>query len=123
GGYKLRPRAVTLTMFVRLYLADLFVHGIGGGKYDELTDAIVASFFRVTPPAYAVVTGTLRLPFPSRPDYRDRILAERRHRRDWRWNPQLFIEPERRKAVDALIASRPSGRAEREQWFRDIRAA
>jgi hypothetical protein len=42
-GCKVRPRALTTTMFARLFLADLFIHGIGGGKYDELTDALIGN--------------------------------------------------------------------------------
>src|SRR5262249_26691973 len=34
-----RPRALTLTLFARVCLGDFFIHGIGGGKYDEVTDA------------------------------------------------------------------------------------
>ncbi len=36
---RLRTRALTTTMFARLLLGDLFLHGIGGAKYDELGDA------------------------------------------------------------------------------------
>jgi len=50
-GVRLRPRALTTTMFARLLLADLFVHGIGGAKYDELTDEIIAEFFGLEQPA------------------------------------------------------------------------
>ena len=48
----LRPRALTLTLFARLCLGDFFIHGIGGGKYDEVTDAIIRDYFGVEPPAY-----------------------------------------------------------------------
>jgi hypothetical protein len=43
-------------------LADLFIHGIGGAKYDEATDAICERFFGSAPPQYATISGTLRLP-------------------------------------------------------------
>ncbi|MFO0960057.1 MAG: hypothetical protein U0800_21915 [Isosphaeraceae bacterium] len=49
-GVRLRSRALTTTMFARLLVGDLFVHGIGGAKYDELGDAIVRRFFRIDPP-------------------------------------------------------------------------
>ena len=32
---RLAPRALTLTMYFRVLLADQFVHGIGGGRYDH----------------------------------------------------------------------------------------
>lgn len=59
---RLAPRALTLTTFMRLLVADLFVHGIGGGRYDQVTDRTFRSFFRVSPPAFAVATGTLYFP-------------------------------------------------------------
>lgn len=61
-GICIRPRALTTTMFARLFLADLFVHGIGGGKYDQLTDLILQEWLGIKPPTYSVVTGTWRLP-------------------------------------------------------------
>ena len=45
AGCKVRSRALTTTLFARLLLADLFLHGIGGGKYDELTDELMRRFF------------------------------------------------------------------------------
>ena len=61
-GVCLRPRALTNTMYARLICCDLFVHGIGGAKYDELTDAICARFFGMAPPPFLLFTATLRLP-------------------------------------------------------------
>ncbi len=63
GKIKLRTRALTTTLFTRLCLSDLFVHGIGGAKYDEITDHIIARFFRVTPPGFLTLSATLDLPF------------------------------------------------------------
>lgn len=61
-GIKLRTRALTTTLFARLVLSDLFLHGIGGAKYDQVTDQIVRLFFRFEPPKFAAVSATLRLP-------------------------------------------------------------
>lgn len=61
-GVLLRPRALITTMFVRLVISDLFLHGIGGGMYDQLTDAIMREFFGIEPPAMCVATATLHLP-------------------------------------------------------------
>ena len=60
---RIRPRALTLTMFARMFLADLFVHGLGGGKYDQITDHIIRKFYGLEPTPFAVVTGTCFLPF------------------------------------------------------------
>jgi len=66
-GIFVRPRALITTMFARLLASDLFVHGIGGAKYDQLTDQIIVDFFGVDPPRYVTATGTWRLPtgFPE----------------------------------------------------------
>lgn len=61
-GWKFRPRALTNTLFARAFFADAFLHGIGGAKYDEMTDRLIARLFGVTPPSYLTVTTTQRLP-------------------------------------------------------------
>ena len=60
-GWKIRPRALTLTLFCRICLGSVFVHGIGGAKYDEMTDALMQRWLGLTPPAIIVATATLRL--------------------------------------------------------------
>ena len=61
-GLRVRTRALTTTLFARLYLADLFVHGIGGAKYDEMTDEIIRRYFGTSPPAFATLSATVHLP-------------------------------------------------------------
>ncbi len=61
-GICLRPRALLTTMYLRLFVSNLFVHGIGGGKYDQLTNAIIHEYFGIEPPPMCVATATLRLP-------------------------------------------------------------
>jgi hypothetical protein len=59
---RLSPRALTLTTFLRLLVVDQFVHGIGGGRYDQVTDRLLARHFGIDPPTFAVATGTLFFP-------------------------------------------------------------
>lgn len=59
---RLSPRALTLTLFVRLFFADQFLHGIGGGRYDQVTDRVIEQFFGIAPPAFSVTTATLYFP-------------------------------------------------------------
>jgi hypothetical protein len=61
-GIKVRTRALTTTLFARVVLSDLFLHGIGGAKYDQVTDQIARSFFGFAPPEFGTVSATLRLP-------------------------------------------------------------
>ena len=91
-GIRLRTRALTTTLFVRLCLADLFIHGIGGAKYDEITDRLFEQLFNVTAPRFATVSATFHLPQggPSLTSIHD----ERRLRqqlRDLRYNPDRYI--------------------------------
>ena len=62
NNLRLTPRALTLTTFLRLMVTDQFVHGIGGGRYDQVTDRILESYFGIPAPAFAVTTGTLYFP-------------------------------------------------------------
>jgi hypothetical protein len=59
---RLSPRALTLTMFLRLLLVDQFVHGIGGGRYDQVSDRVIERFFGIAAPAFCVTTATLYFP-------------------------------------------------------------
>jgi hypothetical protein len=59
---RLAPRALALTLFARLVLCDLFVHGIGGGHYDRVLDRILTEHFDLTPPRFAVASATLLHP-------------------------------------------------------------
>ena len=64
-GICIRPRALMTTMYLRCFIADLFVHGIGGGTYDELTDDIMRHWLGIEPPAYLTSSASLQLPFCS----------------------------------------------------------
>lgn len=59
---RLSPRALTLTAVLRLLAADQFVHGIGGGQYDQVLDKLIARHFQLDPPRFAVTTATLYFP-------------------------------------------------------------
>jgi len=91
AGWHLRPRALTLSLFLRLFLGDVFIHGIGGAQYDEMTEEFVRDFFGVSLPPLLCVSATLHLPLPhSRLRWSD-ILAARRDSRDLRYNPQRHL--------------------------------
>src|SRR5262249_22095997 len=91
NGFKVRPRALTNTLFARLFVADLFIHGIGGGKYDELTDEIIRRYYGAEPPKYMVLSGTLLLPFPTYPSSADDCRRLAWTRRDLDYNPQRYL--------------------------------
>ncbi len=113
----IRPRALTLTLWVRLLLCDLFVHGIGGAKYDRVTNDIFRTYYRCEPPAMACVSATLRLPLP-RAAVQPGDLAAAIHRlRDLQFNPQRYL----RAAPPPLLEERERLIVE-SQRLRDLRA-
>ncbi|MCI0702059.1 MAG: hypothetical protein L0241_13330, partial [Planctomycetia bacterium] len=127
----LRPRALTLTLFARVCLADFFIHGVGGGKYDEVTDAIIRDYFGIEPPAYQVLSATLHLPLPTFPSTADDLKRAERHLRDLRWNPQRYLSAEQRANSEvetmlatraALVANEPpyAEHSARRDWFRAL---
>jgi hypothetical protein len=91
-GVKLRPRALVTTLFARLFLCDMFMHGIGGSKYDELTDALLRDFFGVHPPTYASVSATLHLPIERPRVSRDDWLATVDSLRQLTYHPDRFVD-------------------------------
>jgi hypothetical protein len=129
-GRKVRTRALTTTLFARLLLADVFIHGIGGGKYDELTDEIVRLYFRLPPPGFLVLTVTLRLPLPRFPATPDDLRLAQRFVRDRYWNPQRYLsaqstnDPAVRSIVaerSALASSGPVGQPARRDRYTQFR--
>ncbi len=135
-GVRLRPRALATTLFSRLLLADLFIHGIGGAKYDEMTDPLGTEFFGVEMPEYLTLTGTRWLPlgggFPTAlSDWR----AAQRDVRDARYNGEKFVNgeanllvAEKRRLVAELKALQGerrggrAGRSRRREVARQLRA-
>jgi hypothetical protein len=105
--WKVRSRALTNTLYARLFLSDAFLHGLGGGKYDAVTDTIGNHFYGVEPPRYLVLSATLRLPFVENPTPPAQLLHLARRLRDLHYNPQRHLPP------DAIPA--PTG--EKQEWI------
>lgn len=62
NNLRLSPRALTLTTVLRLLVVDQFVHGIGGGQYDQVADDVIRRHFGIEPPRFCVTTATLYWP-------------------------------------------------------------
>jgi len=90
SGIVLRPKAITFTMFARLGLSDLFLHGVGGGRYDRVTDVLIAEIFGCTPPPYVVATATVHLPLGEESRAEDARALERRLM-DLQHNPERYL--------------------------------
>ncbi len=59
---ELLPRALLLTLLVRLGMCDLFVHGTGGARYDRAMEHWLDHWLGLRPAPIAVVTASLHLP-------------------------------------------------------------
>lgn len=94
-GIQVRPKAIPLTLFARLFLGDLFIHGTGGARYESIGDFLLAArwpgAFGKETPGYAVCSATVHLDMPA--------ARERAARREWleelvrslQHNPQRIV--------------------------------
>jgi hypothetical protein len=67
------------------------VHGIGGGKYDELTDEVMRRVYGLEPPRFLILSATLLLPFPRQPVTEEDCRRLSHALRDLTWNPQRHL--------------------------------
>jgi hypothetical protein len=128
---KLRSRALITTLFARLFLCDLFLHGIGGAKYDALTDVLIRRLFQVEPPRFLVLSATMQLA-PGLPDIDETDVRRVDHRlRELRFHPETFARSqpgqdglqtwvERKRAWIRAAAGSPD--LARQRWL-EIQAA
>ncbi|UCF43536.1 MAG: hypothetical protein JSV99_01005 [Planctomycetota bacterium] len=98
-----------MTLFTRLFLADWFVHGIGGALYEDITDSILENYYRVKGLSFGVATATATLPLANCADrVRETVAELKQQLRSLKYNPEKFIEPSlhNREALKSLIASK-----------------
>jgi len=89
---QLIPRAITLTMFIRIFLADFFIHGTGGGRYEAISDNVLLQFFGTGFCDYTISTATMNLTpkekfpldFPDEKEIENAI-------RDLKHSPEKFL--------------------------------
>jgi hypothetical protein len=113
---RLAPRALLMTAMLRLSSCDLFIHGTGGGLYDQITELWLARWLPGrTPAPTAVVTATRLLPFEEAPPpTREAITSTVWRAHHALHNPSLLddAEAQRRKAelLNQLRTARAQGR-------------
>lgn len=90
-GVYLRPRALMTTLFLRLVIGDYFVHGIGGARYDEVTNGIIEQLFGIESPPFAVATGTLWLARPEGTNFAEALRQTKQLLRDVTFHPERFF--------------------------------
>ena len=114
---RIRPKALMTTLFARLICCDLFIHGIGGAKYDQLTDEICQRFFQIRLPDYLTVSGTFLIQQNVDPISKGDIGKLRDELRQLRFHPEQFIqstngsaEPIQQQKSDWIDQELPHGR-------------
>jgi hypothetical protein len=131
-GVRIRSRALVTTLWARLALGDLFVHGIGGAKYDQVTDRLIERFFGLRPPGILVLSATLYLPVAVPRDAAAEARALRGALRDLVFHPELVNDPPLPREARELVAAKrrwlatpqtPANARQRWQSLREINAA
>lgn len=92
---KILPKAITLTMFLRLFLSDFFIHGKGGGRYEEVSEKIYERFFKIKASPYSVASITYNLNPTEKFSFvnlDEKILEQ--NLRDIEYSPEKFLPVE-----------------------------
>ncbi len=90
NGVKVWPRAVALSILQRLFLSDFFIHGIGGGRYDRITDTLIRKFYGMEPPEFAVASFTPGIQVME--DRSEKLATARQVLREMVFHPEDYLE-------------------------------
>jgi len=101
-GLRFRPKALLTTLWARLALGDLFIHGIGGARYDQITDELIRRWMGLEPPGFLVLSGTLYLPIGQGRATRQELLYVQRQLRELAWHPERFLDCRGNPPADRL---------------------
>ena len=91
---RIRPRALTNTMFLRLIMSDVFIHGIGGAKYDQITDLLIQDLINLQPAPFVTLSQTTWLPVGGRRDSVEEYRQKKQTLREMHFHPERFLDQE-----------------------------
>ncbi len=112
SGALIAPKALALTTFARLFVCDLFIHGVGGGRYDRVTDGVCRRYYGVEPPEFVVASVTMYLPLGAHIVTEDEVADARARLNRLEHNPDAllgeveFDSAEERTAAVSLAAEK-----------------
>lgn len=89
-GLRLVPRGALITAMLRLLFSDVFIHGTGGGRYDEFTDRLINAWWNEQPSPVAVVTTSQYL-FEGQRQRFEKLQVLNNQLRDLQFNPQRYF--------------------------------
>jgi hypothetical protein len=129
AGQLLVPRGALITATLRLLFSDLFIHGLGGGRYDPVADELIRQWWQEDPPPFAVASASLCL-FPKQRARLRQFAEFRAQHRDLQFNPGRYLDAgifsaeqsvelrrllaDKQSAVDELQSHRDAGTSGRE---------
>lgn len=91
SGALIAPKALALTLFARVFTCDLFIHGIGGGRYDRVTDGVCRRYYGIEPPAFVVASITMYLPLGGHIVSDEEIAAAKERLNRLEHNPDALL--------------------------------
>jgi len=87
------PKALALTIFARIFLADIFVHGTGGNRYDQIADKLIRRYYGVEPPGFVVVSVDADSPLAAESDTLAKQLSQAKAAlKRFRHHPETAIQ-------------------------------
>lgn len=102
NGICIWPRAVALSLMLRLFIADLFVHGIGGEHYDRITDRLMPELYGIDPPVF--VTASCTAAAPGMDDPEPALVRLKEKLRDIKYHPENHLD--KTPEIDAALAEK-----------------
>lgn len=134
SGFAVRPKAVSLMLFVRAKLADFFIHGVGSQDYEPVTDYLLKNYYDINSINYGIATTTINLPMKVeklyKPDNPNKLKSSLR---ELKFNPENYIpqkvkfaEPvrlliERKKELIKQSTSKDALPVKRSECFEQIK--
>lgn len=102
NGIWIWPRAVALSLMLRLFISDLFVHGIGGEHYDRITDRLIPQLYGIKPPLF--VTASYTPAAPGMADPEPGLVRLKEKLRDIKYHPENYLD--KTPEIEAALAEK-----------------
>jgi hypothetical protein len=114
SGEIFAPKALANTLFARIFVCDLMIHGVGGGRYDRVTDGVCRRYYGVEPPAFVVASITMYLPLGAHIVSEEEVAAAKERFNRLEHNPDEllgeveFDSPDEQHLAATLAAEKTS---------------
>jgi hypothetical protein len=114
-GIKIRSRALITTFYARTVLSDLFLHGIGGATYDQVTNVLIERMWQLPAPRFVAASATMLLPIPRPAVDLDDLRQVSGLLRDLWYHPERHLEWSDETLLSSMEVDRLT--AEKRGWL------